>query len=118
MGHREDWHLTSCIAGSTLLGMTTTLANIAPARPALADLVERIRACAGDSTDPLETAQLVAGVLEQERPTPATLLTEEERAGSAESYVRHTLHTEARFSVQAVVWRPGQASDIHDHIVW
>jgi predicted metal-dependent enzyme (double-stranded beta helix superfamily) len=97
--------------------MTTTVHNLTPTRPGLAELVERIRECTDRSTDPAETAELVAQVLEQERPTTA-LLTDDERAGSAGGYVRNTLHTEERFSIMAVVWRPGQASEIHDHIVW
>ncbi len=46
------------------------------------------------------------------------LLTERERAGSADDYARHTLHAEAGFSISAVVWRPGQVTEIHDHLVW
>lgn len=46
------------------------------------------------------------------------LLTAAERAGSPDDYTRHTLHTEATFSVSAVVWRPGQVTEIHDHLVW
>ena len=46
------------------------------------------------------------------------LLTCVERAGSADGYVRHTLHAETTFSISAVVWRPGQMSEIHDHLVW
>ena len=57
-------------------------------------------------------------LLEQLRPDAATLLTEDERAGSPDGYTGHTLHTEAAFSISAVVWRPGQITEIHDHIVW
>ena len=46
------------------------------------------------------------------------LLTPAEREGSADGYTRHTLHTEATFSISAVVWRPGQVTEIHDHLVW
>ena len=61
---------------------------------------------------------LVADLLEQLRPDATTLLTEDERAGSPDGYTGHTLHTEAGFSISAVVWRPGQITEIHDHIVW
>jgi predicted metal-dependent enzyme (double-stranded beta helix superfamily) len=47
-----------------------------------------------------------------------SLLTEAERAGSAENYARYTLHAETNFSIAAVVWRPGQVTEIHDHLVW
>jgi predicted metal-dependent enzyme (double-stranded beta helix superfamily) len=48
----------------------------------------------------------------------AHLLTAAEREGSADGYTRHTLHTEPTFSISAVVWRPGQITEIHDHLVW
>lgn len=88
-----------------------------PARPRLAELVERIRRCTGQGADPARTAHLVAEVLETTRPT-VELLTAQARAGHGDGYTRHTLHTESAFSVSAVVWRPGQASEIHDHLVW
>jgi predicted metal-dependent enzyme (double-stranded beta helix superfamily) len=98
--------------------MTTSLSSVArPARPGLAELVERIRRCTRQSTDPLEAARLVAGALQEGRPT-TRLLTEQERAGSATDYLRVTLHTEAMFSISAVIWRPGQFTEIHDHLVW
>src|SRR5262245_2519359 len=98
---------------------TVPAPNAAPAaRPGLAELIERIRACTRRSADPRTTALLVADVLERARPTAGRLLTERERAGSADGYTRHTLHTEAAFSVSAVVWRPGQQTEIHDHLVW
>jgi predicted metal-dependent enzyme (double-stranded beta helix superfamily) len=46
------------------------------------------------------------------------MLSAEERAGRADSYARYTLHTETAFSISAVVWRPRQLTEIHDHLVW
>ncbi|MEV6560900.1 cysteine dioxygenase family protein [Nocardia sp. NPDC051756] len=86
-------------------------------RPGLADLIERIRLCTKAESDPHRTAERVAEVLTALRPT-AELLTAAERAGSADGYTRHTLHTESAFSISAVVWRPGQITEIHDHLVW
>jgi predicted metal-dependent enzyme (double-stranded beta helix superfamily) len=102
--------------------MTTVSSVTSPrvstlARPGLAELVEQIRLRTRQSADPRTTARLVAEALETARPT-ALLLTEQERAGSAEGYVRHTLHAEATFSISVVVWRPGQVTEIHDHLVW
>ena len=97
-------------------GMPSTLTS--PPRPGLAPLADRKRACTLRTTDPHETARVVADLLEQLRPDAATLLTEDERAGSPDGYTGHTLHTEAGFSILAVVWRPGQITEIHDHIVW
>jgi predicted metal-dependent enzyme (double-stranded beta helix superfamily) len=103
--------------------MTTTLGGVtAPvgdtvARPGLANLVERIRSATRGTADPGCTARRVAAFLARDTPDVG-LLTDVERAGSPDSYVRHTLHAESTFSISAVVWRPGQASEIHDHLVW
>jgi predicted metal-dependent enzyme (double-stranded beta helix superfamily) len=97
-----------------------TIASDTPtthSRPGLAELIERIRQCTRAESDPRTTARLVADVLTELRPT-AGLLTAAEREGSADGYSRHTLHTEPAFSVSAVVWRPGQITEIHDHLVW
>jgi predicted metal-dependent enzyme (double-stranded beta helix superfamily) len=88
-----------------------------PPRPGLAELVRRIQPRARQQADPKTIAQQVADVLAELNPGP-DLLTAAERAGSPDSYSRHTLHTEATFSVSAVVWRPGQVTEIHDHLVW
>jgi predicted metal-dependent enzyme (double-stranded beta helix superfamily) len=101
----------------------THLSNLEPAtaarqpREGLGELVREIRRCTREASDPATIATLVAEVLARSN-TGASLLTEEERAGSADSYTRHTLHTEPAFSVSAVVWRPGQVTEIHDHLVW
>jgi 3-mercaptopropionate dioxygenase len=89
----------------------------APSRPGLAELVARIQRCARQQADPRTIAQRVADVLVEMTPS-VDLLTAAERAGSPDGYTRHTLHTEATFSVSAVVWRPGQVTEIHDHLVW
>jgi 3-mercaptopropionate dioxygenase len=88
-----------------------------PTRPGLAELVNRIGPRARQQAGPGTIAQLVADVLAEMKPGP-DLLSEADRAGSPEGYSRHTLHTEAAFSVSAVVWRPGQVTEIHDHLVW
>ena len=88
-----------------------------PTRPGLAELVKRIQPRARQQADPLTIARQVAEVLTELQPSP-DLLTEAERAGSPEGYARHTLHAEAAFSVAAIVWRPGQHTEIHDHLVW
>jgi 3-mercaptopropionate dioxygenase len=52
------------------------------------------------------------------RPPTTRMLTPAELRGDDSGYRRHTLHTEADFSVVAVVWRPGQQTVIHDHVAW
>ena len=49
-----------------------------------------------------------------------TVLTAEQRLGSPDHYVDHTLYVEpdGLFSVIGLVWRPGQITRIHDHVTW
>ncbi|GAA1990377.1 cysteine dioxygenase family protein [Amycolatopsis minnesotensis] len=94
-----------------------TIASGTRSRPGLAELIEQIRHRTRQGTDARTTARLVAEVLTELSPT-ADLLTAAEREGSADGYTRHTLHAESAFSISAVVWRPGQLTEIHDHLVW
>ncbi len=89
----------------------------APPRPGLADLVQRIQPRARQQADAQTIAEQVADVLAEMKPS-TDLLTEAERAGSPDGYTRYVLHAEETFSLQAVVWRPGQETEIHDHLVW
>ena len=77
----------------------------------------RIRPSAQGPDDAATIARRVADVLTDFEPAP-DLLTEAERGGSPDECTRHTLHTESSFSISAVVWRPGQVTEIHDHLVW
>ena len=86
---------------------------------AITELAAAIR----DVVDPLadwsDTAQAVAEQLRRHLPGP-DVLTAEQRLGSADRYVSHTLHVEpgGAFSIVALVWRPGQITRIHDHVTW
>jgi predicted metal-dependent enzyme (double-stranded beta helix superfamily) len=48
------------------------------------------------------------------------LLTGEQREGDPERYRQHVLHVadDGAFSVVALVWLPGQATPVHDHVCW
>jgi predicted metal-dependent enzyme (double-stranded beta helix superfamily) len=85
----------------------------------LSPLVDGVRAAVDAHGDWNETAQRVAGALRRHLPTP-DVLTPEQRLGSPDSYVGHTLHVEpdGAFSIVALVWRPGQITRIHDHVTW
>ena len=63
------------------------------------------------------TAFAVADLMRAEMPG-VDVLTPAERAGDPSTYSRVILHTEQRLSIIAVVWRPGQLTEIHDHIAW
>jgi predicted metal-dependent enzyme (double-stranded beta helix superfamily) len=47
-------------------------------------------------------------------------LTREQLAAGREQYVRHILHADAagRYTIVAIIWRPGQRSSIHAHYAW
>jgi 3-mercaptopropionate dioxygenase len=97
--------------------MTTT-----PTRPVttdLAELIAGVRAAVDTRQNWSDTAQLVAEQLREHLPTP-DVLTAEQRLGSSDTYVGHRLHVEpdGTFSIIALVWRPGQATRIHDHVTW
>ncbi|HET6939815.1 MAG TPA: cysteine dioxygenase family protein [Nocardioides sp.] len=48
------------------------------------------------------------------------LLTPDQRVGDPSRYRQHLLHVaeDGAFSVVALVWLPGQATPIHDHLAW
>ncbi len=84
-----------------------------------AALLAGIRAATRMRADWDQTAAHVAAELGRHLPPP-DVLTAAERAGDPDSYTQHILHTEedGSFSVVAVVWRPGQATPVHDHVTW
>lgn len=83
------------------------------------DLVTAIRGATARRANWQLTAALVAGELRMHLPGP-DILTARERDGDPAGYVCHLLHTEpdGSFSVVALVWRPGQATPVHDHVAW
>ena len=83
------------------------------------ELASALRAVLGRKADWKETSRLAAGALERNLPSPG-ILTEAQRIGDPEGYRSYVLHTEqdGSFSIVALVWRPGQATPIHDHVTW
>ena len=67
----------------------------------------------------VQTADLVAERLRRHLPGP-DVLTAEQRLGDPLGYRCNLLHSEAdgSFSILALVWLPGQATPIHDHVTW
>jgi predicted metal-dependent enzyme (double-stranded beta helix superfamily) len=90
-----------------------------PIAPGLEPLVRAIRGVVRAGADGDRTAQRVAAELQRQRPSP-DLLTAEQRLGDPDGYRSHVLHAEpdGSFSIVALVWRPGQATPIHDHVTW
>ena len=94
--------------------MTTTTMQ-ARLTDLVADLETAVRGRATDA----DTADAVARAL-----TPYLgaegLLSSEQREGDPERYRQHLLHVadDGAFSVVALVWLPGQATPVHDHVCW
>ncbi|SDL04451.1 Cysteine dioxygenase type I [Glycomyces sambucus] len=89
------------------------------AAPALTDVAAAVRASLRTSTDWTDAARLVADGLRGRLPGPE-ILTPAQRLGDPGKVAGHLLYSEpdGSFSITAVVWRPGQATRIHDHITW
>jgi predicted metal-dependent enzyme (double-stranded beta helix superfamily) len=85
----------------------------------LGNLISAVRAATRHRASWAATADLVADQLRLHLPTPQ-ILTAEQRYGDPATYCCHLLHAEpdGSFSVTALVWRPGQATPIHDHVTW
>jgi predicted metal-dependent enzyme (double-stranded beta helix superfamily) len=116
MSQHKSWHWTYGPVARKLKGMSAT--QILPASR-LSPLVAGIRTAVDSHADWAETAQLVAEQLRRHLPTP-DVLTAEQRLGSPDGYLGHTLHVEpdGSFSIVALVWQPGQFTRIHDHVTW
>lgn len=97
--------------------MNETTSPTKPARVGLPELLDGIRDQTSRDLDPRRTALSVADVLRAQLPG-VDLLTADERIGDEHELISHVLHTEADFSVKAVVWQPGQRTAIHDHMAW
>jgi predicted metal-dependent enzyme (double-stranded beta helix superfamily) len=96
--------------------MTTTQTR---PKTELSELLDGVRTAIAAHADWAETARVVAEQLRKHLPTPH-VLTAEQRLGSPDGYLSHTLHVEpdGSYSVVALVWRPGQVTRIHDHLTW
>jgi 3-mercaptopropionate dioxygenase len=82
----------------------------------VADLGRATRATRGHD------AETVEAVCEALRPAMSApdLLPPEQRVGDPAAYRSHLLHAapDGAFSLVALVWLPGQATAIHDHLSW
>jgi 3-mercaptopropionate dioxygenase len=82
----------------------------------VADLDHAVRTTRGDD---VETLDAVCAAL---RPALSSsgLLLPDQRVGDPSAYRSHVLHVapDGAFSLIALVWLPGQATAIHDHLSW
>ena len=95
---------------STTATRTTDLAGL------VADLDHAVRTTRGNES---ETVAAVEDALRPALSAPDLLLPEQ-RVGDAAAYRSHLLHVapDGSFSMVALVWLPGQATAIHDHLAW
>ena len=82
----------------------------------VADLGRAARATRGHDA---ETVDAICEALRPAMSAPG-LLTPEQRIGDPAAYRSHLLHAapDGAFSLVALVWLPGQATAIHDHLSW
>lgn len=87
--------------------------------PTLQYLINQLYDARPELSNPSETASRVATVLQPFLGNP-TLLTPDQCKGNAAHYCQHILYVDPddQFSIVALVWLPGQATPIHDHISW
>lgn len=87
--------------------------------PLLGGLVADVREVVQRGFPPELTVHLVAERLAPSLGLPG-LLTAEQCEGDPERYRQHVLHAEpdGSFSIVALVWLPGQQTEIHDHVSW
>ena len=93
----------------------THMARRAALSDLTADLDRAVRGHASDATTAEAVSRALAPYLGAEG-----LLTDEQRLGDPDRYRQHVLHVadDGAFSVVALVWLPGQATPVHDHVCW
>jgi predicted metal-dependent enzyme (double-stranded beta helix superfamily) len=81
--------------------------------------VQRMDALVEAEDDPLAIADETGALLGSLLPHPE-FLRERFRQPGVDSYRQHVVHVhpEGRYSVVSLVWKPGQATPIHDHRCW
>jgi len=102
--------LDACQLGAHARPMTTP-------RPALTALLAQLRVAVDGPQDARQTSIRVASALRACSPT-LDVLTAAQRHGLPDRPTSRILHAEKRFSVVALVWRPGQQTTVHDHLAW
>ena len=96
--------------------MTITRSSVYQLTSLVSDLDLAVRSTRGN--DP-ETVEAVCSALGPALSSPDLLLPEH-RIGDPAGYRSHLLHVapDGAFSLVALVWLPGQATAIHDHLSW
>jgi 3-mercaptopropionate dioxygenase len=84
-----------------------------------ARFIERMDALVAAKDDPHVIADETAELLAELLPHPE-FLEERFRQPAAHHYRQHVVHVhpQGRYSIVSLVWKPGQATSIHDHRCW
>ena len=85
----------------------------------LAALIGEIRSAVASGEGAAETSEAVARAVRHHLAS-SDLLSAEQYQPDPTHYRQHILHVEpdGSFSIVALVWLPGQATPIHDHVSW
>jgi len=85
----------------------------------LGDLIRRIDRIVAREKDERKLAERVGEALRPFLGRPG-LLEPAQRESDPERYRQHVLHVaeDGSYSIVALVWLPGQATSIHDHVTW
>src|SRR5215213_1425933 len=85
----------------------------------LGELIAAVRAIVRAGGAQSEVGHRVAALLQPSLRT-ADFLLPEQMAPAADGYRQHILHVEpdGSYSIVSLVWLPGQATPIHDHVSW
>jgi predicted metal-dependent enzyme (double-stranded beta helix superfamily) len=96
--------------------MTITRSSVYDLTSLVIDLDLAVRSTSGDD---VRTVEAVCSALRPALSSPDLLLPEH-RIGDPAGYRSHLLHVapDGAFSLVALVWLPGQATAIHDHLSW
>lgn len=96
-----------------------TVGQPATTSSVLDELVTGVESVVRKGLSAAETSSLVAEQLRLHLPKP-DLLTPEQRSGNPDHYEQNVVHVadDGSFSIVALVWLPGQATPIHDHVSW
>ncbi len=107
--------------GIRILNVTRIMLDTAapPTTTALRELIASVRSIVQTRRNPQQVGTAVAAVLPRYLGSEE-LLTAEQMEPSVDCYRQHVLHVEpdGSFSVVSLVWLPGQATAIHDHVSW
>ena len=98
---------------------TTNPTRVETASPSLGRLISAVRAVVNAETDAKRIGRAVADLLQPYLHFDG-FLTAEQLEPDEIKYRQHILHVEpdGSFSIVALVWLPGQATPIHDHVSW